>query len=103
MTTLMTNRSGGRIDTTIWLDQCHMTLISQKSTVPAEAVSISWTMTMKTATGMRRPLVKNHNALASRSWKPINSSQSTAVANGDDGKYGPGTFYTINTDEPFNV
>jgi hypothetical protein len=31
------------------------------------------------------------------------SSQSTAVANGDDGKYGPGTFYTINTDEPFNV
>lgn len=31
------------------------------------------------------------------------STQSTAVANGDDGKYGPGTFYTINTDEPFNV
>merc|ERR1711934_1214368 len=74
MTTPMTNRSGGPIDTTIWLDQCHMTLISMKSTVPAEAVSILWTMTTKAATGMPKPLVKNHNALASRSWKPINSS-----------------------------
>lgn len=74
MTTPMTNRSGGPIDTTIWLDQCHMTLISMKSTVPAEAVSILWTMTTKAATGMPKPLVKTHNALASRSWKPINSS-----------------------------